>query len=198
LQKIVSSLLTYPNDWRNNISQKRNEQFAHQLSNWEEIKQFFELIGFREGNFNEHRICDEGMKCLEAALEILNTHIKNLKSASGGETPIFQDFKEDHHYSRDFSPLLTADNSCGKIIESKNGGIKLQGILSRHLKQERRDTLCHWKKNELSDASFNSEGYFYQTCQKRDQKKRKCFFSKKCLIDMILIITEKDMSFFHI
>jgi len=51
-------------------------------------------------------------------------------------------------------------------------------MLSRHLKQERIEALCNWKKNEASDASFNSEGYFYQTSQKKDKRKRKCFFEE--------------------
>lgn len=178
LQRAISSVLAHPNDWRTRNFEKENEMFIHQLFNWTEVRQFLELIGFREDCFYERGICDEGMRCLEAALRILNTHIHKLKIASIEEKPFFESWK-DYHYLRNQSPLAsTTEHQGEKMMDSKSRCAKLQEMLSRHLKQERLNTASSWKKSEVSDASFNSEGYFHQTSQKKDKRKRKCYFEE--------------------
>jgi hypothetical protein len=178
LQKVISSLLSQPNDWRCCTLQKENELFAQQLFNWEEVQHFLKLIGLMEKDgAYEPRICDESMKFLEATLKILNTHIQKLNISFIEEKPYYEIWKDNRFLKKSKTMEITNDSLCKKILEPKTRCTKLKEVLSRHLKQDRSEkiTICDRKKCEPSDASFNSEGYYYQTCPKNSNKKKKPF-----------------------
>jgi len=88
LQRIISNVLSSSNQGKKDKLDQENKQFLHDISRCEEVRQFLELVGLREDDQYEHEICDEEMKCLEAALRIVNTHIHNASSVYFEEKPI--------------------------------------------------------------------------------------------------------------
>lgn len=180
LQKTISNLLDHPADWRCTVTGSDTEPFVRNLFHRDEVKQFLLLIGFREANGTyEFIVCDEGMKALEAGLKALDTTIHNLKIAFIEERPYFELWK-DGHYLKNSRALTNTNIHCAKVVETKSRHAKLEGLLARHLKQDvfERVALVNRKKREIPDASFNSEGYFYQACQNRESKKRRRFYEE--------------------
>lgn len=183
LQRTISNILTQSNDWRRvRILEKENEVFFQQLLNWKEVREFLDLIGFndKDGGYNK-TICDEGIKLLEATLQAINRHILDLKQASMEEKSYLEVLKsDDSGISEGNITLLSHDNQYEKgSSQSKDRCTKLKDMLSRHLKQDRpeKGSVSERKKRESSGSSFDAGGYFYQPCQKSDNKKRKCFFA---------------------
>jgi len=180
LQKTISNLLTHPNDRRYATIEKENEVFAQKLFSWVEVQEFLNITGFREKNgAYEYIVCDEGMKILEAALKILNHQIQSSKLSHSEEKPYFELWK-DGHYLKNSRILIHDENQSDRVYESKGRRAKVQDMLSRHRKQEtlERDGLLNWKKNECLEAPFSAEGYFYQACPKKDNRKKKCFYEE--------------------
>jgi hypothetical protein len=174
LQKVVVSMLTRPTDYKiKTLDDKENQQSVCQLFKWQEVLNFLKLLGFKEDGTCEHVFCDEEVKFLEAILKTLNAHIHSLKIAMVEEKPFFEIWK-DNFYIR--SPRTS--NQTDFQIEPKNRYGKLQEMLSRHLKQDRLegDVNYNRKRHDNFDASFNPEGYFHQSSQRADRKRKKIIF----------------------
>lgn len=175
LEKIVFNLITFPSEEKYKHLKKTCPLFNTDFLGLDGVQGFLLFIGFKEegGSYN-HRTSDENMKILEEASKRLNYYINQLKLEEPSQPLEIKKKETAINGKTESKGKGFFGRFCNKNTEP--APCKIKSFLDKHFKKGESDLSTKYQNVALNGSpgySFNSEGYFHQSCADRQSSRKK-------------------------